>query len=129
MFNFAARIISGRRKFDRISDVMRALGWLSAREFVDFNDICLLHRIITQEQPASIASPIKRNRQVTSRTSRQSDLLTMAPARTRHGQKTFVCRASKLYNATVIAKNRQCLSMRRLKTELKRHFASQRQSD
>ena len=43
VFNFAARIISGRRKFDRISDVTRALGWLSAREFVEFNDICLLH--------------------------------------------------------------------------------------
>ena len=35
----------------------------------------------------------------------------------------------KAVNTTVIAKNRQCLSMRRLKAELKRHFASQRQSD
>ena len=129
VFNFTARIISDRRKFDRISDVTHAIGWLSAREFVVFNDICQLHRVRAQEQPASIASQIKRNHQVTSRTTRQSNLLTMAPARTRHGQRTFMCRAAKLYNTTVIAKNRQCLSMRRLKAELKRHFASQRQSD
>ena len=126
VFNFAARVISGRRKFEHVSDVTRALGWLSARDFIDLNDICLLHRIITQEQPTSIASHIKRNHQVVSRATRQSDLLAVPRARTKHGQRTFHCLAAKLYNTSVIAKRRQSLSMRRLKAALKRDFISRR---
>ena len=126
VINFAARIISGRRKYEHISDVTRSLGWLSAREFVDFNDICLLHRIISEKQPMSVASQIKRNHQVVSRSTRQSNLLTVPPARTRHGQRTFLCRSAKLYNTAVIRKNRQDWSVRRLRAALKREYMSQR---
>ena len=124
--HFAARVMSGRRKFDRISDVTRSLGWLSARDFVDLNDICLIHRILSQKQPLSVASQFKRNHQVASRRTRQSNLLTVPQVRTRHGQRTFQCRVAKLYNAAVIAKNRQDLSVRRLKAVLKREFMSRR---
>ena len=87
VFNFAARVISGRRKFEHVSDVTRALGWLSAR---DLNDICLLHRIITQEQPTSIASHIKRNHQVMSRATRQSDLLAVPLAAPDTARERFI---------------------------------------
>ena len=126
VINFAARIISGRRKYEHISDVTRSLGWLSAREFVDLNDICLLHRIISEKQPMSVASQIKRNHQVVSRSTRQSNLLTVPQARTRHGQRTFLCRSAKLYNTAVIRKNRQDWSVRRLRAALKREYMSQR---
>ena len=124
--HFAARVISGRRKFDHISDVTQSLGWLSPRDFVDFNDICLIHRILSQKQPLSVASQFKRNHQVMSRCTRQSNLLAVPRVLTKHGQRTFLCRAAKLYNAAVIAKNRQDLSVRRLKTVLKREFMSLR---
>ena len=126
VINFAARIISGRRKYEHISDVTRSLGCLSAREFVDLNDICLLHRIISEKQPMSVASQIKRNHQVVSRSTRQSNLLTVPRARTRHGQRTFLCRSAKLYNTAVIRKNRQDWSVRRLRAALKREYMSQR---
>ena len=57
----------------------------------------------------SVASRIKRNHQVVSRSTRQSNLLTVPRARTRQGQRTFLCRSAKLYNAAVIRKNRQGL--------------------
>ena len=33
VFNFAARVISGRIKFDHISDVLQQLGWLNVEQF------------------------------------------------------------------------------------------------
>ena len=56
VFNFAARVLSGRRKFDHISDVLRQLGWLDAQQFVMFSDVCMLQKILTSGEPNAIRS-------------------------------------------------------------------------
>ena len=43
LLNFGARIISGRRKHDHISDVFRELNWLDARSLVTYHRLCLVH--------------------------------------------------------------------------------------
>ena len=45
IFNFAARILCNRRKFDRISDVLTNLEWLTSKQFVDHSDLCMLHKL------------------------------------------------------------------------------------
>ena len=46
VFNFASKIISNRRKYDHISDVMIELEWLSSRQFVDYFDLCMIQKLI-----------------------------------------------------------------------------------
>ena len=41
--NFAARLISGRRKREHVSDAIQGLEWLPVAAMVNFNDLCLLH--------------------------------------------------------------------------------------
>ena len=53
--NFAARIISGRRKYDHISDVVSELGWLDVNQLIDYGDLRLLHKLLTTERPAVLA--------------------------------------------------------------------------
>ena len=42
VLNFAARVISGRRKFDHVSDVLHELQWLTARNLHVFHTLTLL---------------------------------------------------------------------------------------
>ena len=58
MLNFGARVISGRRKHDHISDVFRELNWLDARSLVAYHRLCLVHAVITTGRPESVAQGI-----------------------------------------------------------------------
>ena len=46
LLNFCARVISGRRKFEHISDVLRQLGWLTAVQLVDYHRLCLVRSVL-----------------------------------------------------------------------------------
>ena len=61
IFNFAARLISNRRKYDHISDVLRELGWLNSRQFVAYFDMCMLHKIISCQCPTSLSAHFRCN--------------------------------------------------------------------
>ena len=45
VINFGARVITGRRKRDHISDALKSLTWLPARELVIYHTLCLLNPI------------------------------------------------------------------------------------
>ena len=40
LLNFCARVISGRRKYDHISAVLRQLNWLRAEQLVSYHQLC-----------------------------------------------------------------------------------------
>ena len=98
IFNFAARLISNRRKYDHISDVLDNFNWLNARQFVAYFDLCLLHKIITYSCPSSLSSRYQFNHQVRSRSTRQSGQLHLERPKNNHGKRTFIYRSSQLYN-------------------------------
>ena len=62
ILNFAARVISGRRKFDHVSDVRDALGWLDSSQLFHHQSPSLLRKIIQTREPECIASQISANR-------------------------------------------------------------------
>ena len=99
VFNFAARVISKRRKYDHISDVLDNLNWLNARQFVAYFDLCLLHKIITSSFPSSLSSCYRFNHQILNRSTRQSDQLHLERPKNNHGKRSFVYRSSQLYNS------------------------------
>ena len=98
VINFAARIISGRNKFEHISDVISQLGWLKVHQMIDYSDLCLLHKVLTTGTPAVLADQLSFNRDHVARRTRQSEHLALAKQNTNHGKNTFIYRASKLYN-------------------------------
>ena len=44
--NFAARVVTGRRKTDHISDAVRALGWFTAEELITYHRVLVIHRLL-----------------------------------------------------------------------------------
>ena len=117
--NFAARVISGRRKYEHISDVIRDLAWLPIGSLVDMSDMCLLHRVIRTSEPEMLRRTICYNREVAERRTRQSDHLYIPRARTNLGQRRFVHRACKLYNEHVVGTQLESMSYENFKKSLK----------
>ena len=98
VFNFSARILFNRRKYDHISDALTELDWLNAGQFVDYFDLCMLHKLLSAGRPEVLASRYRFNHEIVSRVTRQSNHLALAKPRTNHGRRTFIYRSSQLYN-------------------------------
>ena len=58
MLNFCARVVSGRRKHDNISDVIRSLGWLTAEQLVHYHTASSVLKTIITGAPPYIAGTI-----------------------------------------------------------------------
>ena len=111
---FAARVISGRGKYEHISDVISQLGWLGVQQLIDYSDLCLLHKVLTTGMPAVLDAHLSFNRDCRDRRTRQSHHLVMPKPRTNHGKQTFIYRASRLYNKHCAPKQevRKCSRLR-----------------
>ena len=99
ILNFSARVISGRRKYDHISDVLQQLNWLNVPQLVAYFDLNLTHRILTTCLPLSLRNQFSYNRETVMRSTRQSSHLSLFRPKNNHGKRCFTYRASKLYNS------------------------------
>ena len=99
VFNFAARIVSNRRKYDHISDVLTALDWFNPRQLVNYSDLCMLHKLVSTGRPKLLASRYRLNHEVVSRVTRQSSHFALDKPRTNHRKQSFLYRSSQLYNS------------------------------
>ena len=100
LLNFCARVVSGRRKREHVSDVLKELSWLPAQELVTFRTLCTLKTIMTNGQPEDLVKQFRAVRTVrTERSTRQDDLLIVPPIRSESGRRRFAHRAAQEYNA------------------------------
>ena len=104
VFNFAARIISGRRRSDRVSDVLKTLNWLNAQHHTAYFDMSLLHRVLRVGEPQALRNQLSYNSENISRLTRQSNQLTLPRPQNNHGKRAYTYRAVSLYNLHVIDK-------------------------
>ena len=95
LLNFCARVIGGRRKYDRVSDVLRQLGWLSARQLVSYHRLCLIKTALDTQLPADIAAML--SYVSTPHHTRQSGQLQCPRAKTCSGARRL-SHASALFN-------------------------------
>ena len=105
ILNFALRVISGRRKFDHISDVRGELGWPTARQLYEYHSLFFLHKIRCTEEPEALFSQLTVNSVLRSRTTRQDADLALPRVRTEAGRR-------RLFFSTVQAYNRLPLELR-----------------
>ena len=99
VFNFSARILSNRRKYDHISDVLRNLEWLTSRQFIAYFDLCMLHKIVSANCPSTLASRFRFNHQALTRVTRQSNQLFLERPKNNYGKRMFVYRSGHLFNS------------------------------
>ena len=119
VFNFSARVISGRRKYDHVSDVLNDLAWLRAHEVISYCDLSLMHGMLTFGKPDVLRSWIVYNHEHVRRDTRQSHHLTLPRVRNNHGKRRFVYRAAETYNQMAIANGHSGLAMPLFKARIR----------
>ena len=62
IINFGARVVSGRRKTDHVSDVIRDLRWLNAQQLIQYHSLCAVMRAVRSDSPQYLAGTIGRQR-------------------------------------------------------------------
>ena len=60
LVNFAARVLTGRRKFDHVSDVIRDAGWFSAADLIQYHRLMVVYRLLCHHVPETLANTIGR---------------------------------------------------------------------
>ena len=128
VFNFAARVISGRRKYDHVSDVLDDLSWLRAPDMISYFDITLIHGVLTFGKPDLLRSWLSYNHEHVCRDTRQSHYLSLPRARNNHGKRRYLYRAADMYNRMAIANHHSSLSVPAFKTKA-RALLGNRQRD
>ena len=99
ILNFAARVIFGRRKFDRISDLRKKLCWLSPRDMSDYRTLITAHKALRRGEPEELAELFVSNRDARNRHTRQDDLLHLPRSQLETGKRRFGYRAAALLNS------------------------------
>ena len=116
LINFCARVVSGRRRHDHISDVIRDLRWLNAEQLVKYHMLCLLKKVLLIGQPHDIAAMFHPANHIYD--TRQSHQLRRPRAMSNSGTRRFSFRASDLFNR-LPPDVRNCSSLERFRRQLK----------
>ena len=58
LINFCARVVSGKRKYEHISDELKRLNWLSASQLTEYHRLTMIHRALTTGHPPGIAEQL-----------------------------------------------------------------------
>ena len=98
LLNFGARVISGRRKYEHISDVMRDLCWLSAHNLYVYHSLMLLKRVVATGDPASLYGQLATRGEMHRRETRQSQQLHTPSIHSESGRRRFMYSAVRRYN-------------------------------
>ena len=98
IMNFALRAVSGRRKFDHVSDVREELGWPTARQLYELHSLSFLHKIRCTGEPEALSSQLQVNSVLRSRTTRQDADLALPRVRTEAGRRRLLFNTVQSYN-------------------------------
>ena len=101
IINFAARIVSGTRKYDHISPTVKALGWHKIRDLVVYRDILSVFRALHNPiAPLAIRSLFAPRSAISHRVTRATTAgtLQLPPFRLSLTRRTFSYRAAMSWN-------------------------------
>ena len=98
LVRFAARVVSGRRKYDHVSDVIDDLGWLSVDSMHRYHYLVLLRKMLVTSEPENLAGNLVTRQSVHGRDTRQSDMLLTPVIRSESGRRRYLFTAVSEYN-------------------------------
>ena len=96
--NFACRIILGLKKFDHISEGLKALNWLRVEDKLFLKDVLMVHKCLHNQAPSYLSDKFVRRSSIHNRITRNSCDLNVPFSRLKTGQRSFAFRGAKLYN-------------------------------
>lgn len=96
--NFAARIVTGTRKYDHITPALQQLNWLPVRYMLRFRDAGMTFKCLKGLAPSYLTNRFTLRSQTHNRNTRYKDELDVPLYRTAVGQRSFLFRATKLWN-------------------------------
>lgn len=97
--NFAARIVTGTHKYDHITPCLKELKWIPVEKELYLRDAVMAFKCINGSAPAYLSENFSRRGFRSGRITRQSNDIHVPKCRTSMGQKSFVYRASVIWNS------------------------------
>ena len=99
--NAAAKLVTGAKRSDHISPVLRQLHWLPVRQHVVFKMATLVHRSLSGLAPGYLADDCKLVTDARARLLRSADTKTLTVHRTSSyfGDRTFAAAAARVWNS------------------------------
>ena len=119
--NFAARILTGTRKYEHITPVLNDLRWLSVPCTLAFYDAILTLKCLRGLTPMYLCSRFHTRTSVHGRNTRNKNKLYIPALNTAAGQRSFIYRAVKCWN-TLPEEITECDSLHRFKSKAKTYF-------
>ena len=96
---FAARIVSGTRKFYHVSPALKDLRWIPVKSHLYLRDAILAFKSMTGQVPNYLSSNFISRGNISGRTTRSSSQLNIPLFKTKSGQRSFYYRTVTLWNA------------------------------
>ena len=122
--NFAARVVSNRRKFDHITPILKELRWFPVKSHLYSRDALLAFKCMNDRAPAYLSSQFKTRGEVSGRDTRNTKQLDVPLYRSTAGQRTFHYRTVTLWN-NINPDLKLCKSIPSFKIKLKRELLQQ----
>ena len=88
--NFACRIVSGAKKYDHVTPLLKSLSWLPVKDRLYYHQAIMAFKCKTSQAPEYLTSQYITREQVSERTARSSLKLNVPLLRTAFGQRTFL---------------------------------------
>jgi len=106
IINFCARVVSGRKRHENISDVVQRLGWMTAKQLVEYHTVCAIHTAVTSGHPEYIRNTIgpPANERHTHDT-RRANQLTVPRIDTEAGRRRLCYRGVTMFNKSSVNVN------------------------
>ena len=96
--NFAARIITGLRKYDHISPALKDLGWPSVKDLFIHRDLITMYKCLNGLVPNYLSRNIIRRFDIHGISTRHSNGINLSKCITSLAQRSFFYRAAKRWN-------------------------------
>ena len=123
--NFACHIVSGTRKFDHVTPILKQLRWLPVAKQLGYRSAIMDFKCIAGYAPKYLSSKFCKRLEISQRKTRNCDNLNIPFCELSTGQRSFHYRTVKLWNALETnLKNVDSLNSfkRQLKTHLLKQF-------
>ena len=97
--NYACRIVSGLKKYDHISEILKRLKCLNVKEKVLFNDLVMVYTCMNNLTPDYLRKRFQHHSEIDQRDTRQKSDLSFPNCRLATGQRAFAFRGAKILNS------------------------------
>ena len=93
VINFCARVVTGRRRRERVSGAIQQLKWLTAKQLVTYHSVCAVERTIVSGQPECLSDTMgHRASQRHQHDTRRAGFLTLLSIHTEAGRRRLCYR-------------------------------------